>query len=438
MLLPQQHHYQFHSGLGNSLWHFLTYTNRSTNVPNFVSTAYNMVKVLDHQQQLFFINQYNNGTNETFLVRPGFEGDEYYSTNNSSSYEEYLFSADGAASAIVNTGFYNVGAPHLLFPLTSISPETIVLLIVILLILSLLNNLFYLLLDASWHVIRVIAVGILRCGPIPNHIAIIMDGNRRWAQGRNMKRSDGHRFGYSKLKESLHWCERLGIKTVTVYAFSIENFKRSAEEVKTLMDLANEKFKTMISDGDIVQRHGMQVRIMGKFDMLPEYVKQSASKAIHRSRFNNKVVLNLCMPYTSTEEIANALNTLSEAVNDGKIELGDITTDLVDACLYSHPAGDPELLIRTSGETRFSDFLLWQSVSNTYFAIVKELWPDFSEWSFFSVIWKYQSYYPYLQRFHKVVNHRHRQQQQRAHVSEFLSQKSDAQRKIYEQYANQS
>lgn len=353
---------------------------------------------------LSFLSYSNRSTDLAFLTAPPPPS----LFLNSDGIELTLISGGGFGSC---GGGCGGGAPHLLQPLFAHGLETMALIVLATLVLASAKMIFLdlgLLLQAF---VRQVAIFLLTSTSseehqeqeshsdsedcelhfVPRHIAFIMDGNRRWAQHQGLvKRSEGHKFGYDKLHESLHWCAQLGIKTVTVYAFSIENFKRPKEEVDTLMNLARDKFLQMLAEDDIVKKHNMRVRVIGNFELLPHFVQDAAVQAIQQSQDNDGVVFNICMPYTSTEEIVAALNRVSRGVNEGHLHSDDINSDLIDRCLLSRHSPPPELIIRTSGETRLSDFLLWQGGSSTMLSFLDVMWPDFSEWDFFKVLWRYQ------------------------------------------------
>ncbi|XP_072036067.1 dehydrodolichyl diphosphate synthase complex subunit DHDDS-like isoform X1 [Amphiura filiformis] len=230
---------------------------------------------------------------------------------------------------------------------------------------------------------------ILRRGPVPQHVAFIMDGNRRFARKLSVERAEGHLKGFDKLAETLQWCLDLGITEVTVYAFSIENFKRSKEEVDGLMELAKQKFKRLLEEKELIEKHEVCVRILGDLTMLPVELQQVVAEVVHISRNNTKAVLNVCFAYTARHEIANATKELAEGVQLGLLRPSDISEELLEQCLYTNQSRDPDLLVRTSGEVRLSDFLLWQS-SYTVLSFVEVLWPEFSIWHLFSAVLHYQ------------------------------------------------
>jgi ditrans,polycis-polyprenyl diphosphate synthase len=210
----------------------------------------------------------------------------------------------------------------------------------------------------NWY--QRLAVNIIKSGPVPNHIAFIMDGNRRFATKINKKKYEGHAEGFEKLSETLQWCLDLGIKEVTVYAFSIENFKRSPEEVDTLMSLAREKFKKMLEEQDKLMEQGICIRIIGNLKLLPLDIQKTVAEAMLLTKNNKTAILNVAFAYTSRDELTSSMTTILEGVECGDLDVKDIDEHLIDKCLYTRHCSEPDLLLRTSGESRFSDFLLWQ------------------------------------------------------------------------------
>ncbi|KAK3576990.1 hypothetical protein CHS0354_005998 [Potamilus streckersoni] len=237
---------------------------------------------------------------------------------------------------------------------------------------------------------------VLKSGPIPKHIAIIMDGNRRFAKKKSMDRAEGHLKGFDKLAETLEWCLNLGIREVTVYAFSIENFKRSKEEVDCLLELARQKFARLLEEKELIQKHEVCIHVLGNLSLLPRDLQELVADAVNLSKHNTRAVLNVCFAYTSRDEISTAIRELAEGVQMGMLKESDISEELLEKCLYTNKSADPDLLIRTSGEVRLSDFLLWQS-SFSVLAFVKVLWPEFSIWHFYAAILHYQKNYDAIQ-----------------------------------------
>ncbi|MEQ2281413.1 hypothetical protein AMECASPLE_030032 [Ameca splendens] len=214
--------------------------------------------------------------------------------------------------------------------------------------------------EGELNLLERISANILMAGPMPKHVAFIMDGNRRFAHKKNMERQDGHMQGFNKLAETLLWCKHLSIPEVTVYAFSIENFKRSKEEVDGLMELARQKFEKLLEEQENLEKHGVCIRVLGDLNMLPLDLQQVIAKAVIMTKNHNKCFLNVCFAYTSRYEITNAVREMASGVEQGLIKASDVSEALLSECLYSNNSPNPDLLIRTSGEVRLSDFLLWQ------------------------------------------------------------------------------
>ncbi|XP_055340532.1 dehydrodolichyl diphosphate synthase complex subunit DHDDS-like [Paramacrobiotus metropolitanus] len=239
----------------------------------------------------------------------------------------------------------------------------------------------------SW--LQKVACDVVKMGRIPNHVAFIMDGNRRFAKRLHIDRAQGHLMGFDKLTETLEWCSDLGITEVTVYAFSIENFKRSKEEVDCLMELARQKFGVLLSEREKLHQHGVCVRIIGNLHMLPLDIQEIANEIMEMTSENNRAFLNVCMAYTAREEIAHSVKELATLAVNGDIRLDEIDEKALSSHLYTRMSSDPDLLIRTSGEIRLSDFLLWQA-SHSILSFVEVLWPDFSLWHLLACILYYQ------------------------------------------------
>eukprot|EP00051_Salpingoeca_urceolata_P035413 m.29524 g.29524 ORF g.29524 m.29524 type:complete len:393 (-) comp9174_c0_seq2:215-1393(-) len=237
--------------------------------------------------------------------------------------------------------------------------------------------------------LRTAALYVLTSGRVPRHVAFIMDGNRRFARKNHLACAKGHAMGFEKLRETLQWCMDLGVKEVTVYAFSLANFKRPPEEVQALMALAKDKFTQMLERGDLIDKHGVCVRVFGDVARLPHDVQVVIARAVTGSCHNTKAVLNVCFPYTSTHEMTQVATEIAQGVGKGQLLLEDVTEELVDQALYTGRSPKLDLLIRTSGEVRLSDFLLWQSsFSCLYFSQV--LWPEFTFWELLRCLLHYQ------------------------------------------------
>ncbi|KAK2459495.1 hypothetical protein APHAL10511_008479 [Amanita phalloides] len=243
--------------------------------------------------------------------------------------------------------------------------------------------------------LRNFLLNVLASGPIPSHIAFVMDGNRRFARSQNKAVQQGHAQGYETLRHILELCLRLGVRCVSVYAFSIENFKRSKEEVDVLMKLAGEKLEELSRHGDLLDEYGVRLNVIGKIELLPESVQLAAKKAQIMTKHNNRAILNICMPYTARDEIATAVQS---AVHEALLSTSssDLPPTLTEHDITSHlmitRAGSPplDILIRTSGVKRLSDFMLWQCCENTQIHFSKAYWPEYSIWQFIPVILDYQ------------------------------------------------
>lgn len=238
---------------------------------------------------------------------------------------------------------------------------------------------------------QLFCIKVIKTGRIPDHVAFIMDGNRRYAKKFHVESSVGHHRGFDKLSETLKWCLDLGISEVTVYAFSIENFKRSDEEVGALMELARDKFGRLLDETDQMNEWGVQINVAGRLSLLPNDVQVLLSKAVLATKNNNKLKLNIAYAYTARDEISRAASHIVDGVRNSELLGEDINAELVSNTLELK---EPELLVRTSGELRLSDFMLWQ-LSNTVLYFSDVLWPEFSLWNFLAAILHYQRHAPF-------------------------------------------
>lgn len=225
---------------------------------------------------------------------------------------------------------------------------------------------------------------------MPKHIAIIMDGNRRYAklQG-DIDVVKGHEFGVDTLEKVLDWCIELGIDIITAYAFSTENFNRPAHEVEGLMKLFIFNFKRLV-DHEKIHKNEVKVQVVGRTELLPDEVKEAIAEAETATKHYNKRFLNLAIGYDGRLEIIDSFKKIIKDVQDGKISIDDVDEDLVSKNLYTGGLADPNLIIRTSGEERLSGFLLWQSsYSELYFC--ETLWPELRKVDFLRAIRSYQA-----------------------------------------------
>ncbi len=225
-------------------------------------------------------------------------------------------------------------------------------------------------------------------GPVPGHVAIIMDGNRRFADSFGLGASDGHEMGRDKLEELLDWCVEVGVRVLTVYAFSTENLNRDPGEVEELMSLFAKNFRKA-GDDERVHKHRIRIRAIGNLELLPQKVQEAIRYAEERTAEYTDYSFNLAVAYGGREEILNAIRLLAKDAVDTKIAVDDIDEDLFSKYLYTSDIPDPDLILRTSGEERISNFLLWQlAYSELYFTDV--YWPGFRKVDFLRSIRAYQ------------------------------------------------
>lgn len=210
---------------------------------------------------------------------------------------------------------------------------------------------------------------------LPKHIAIIMDGNRRWAKNKNLTTLDGHTAGADNLEKIAIYLNKIGVKYMTVYAFSTENWKRSKEEVAALMMLLRTRLAKMIENKDF---DNIKIRVIGEKDNVPKDVTESVKKITDKTKNNTGLILNIAFNYGGRAEIVNATKEIAQSIKDGTISIEDINEELISSKLYTASQPDPDLMIRTSYELRTSNFLPWQ-LSYSEFYFTEKHWPDFDE-----------------------------------------------------------
>jgi len=210
---------------------------------------------------------------------------------------------------------------------------------------------------------------------MPEHIAIIMDGNRRWAKQRGKPASFGHKEGAKTLEKIVRYANKIGLKYITVYAFSTENWKRAEEEVKALMMLLQNYLDEYAKRADT---ENIRVKILGDISALSEGMQKSINKCMERTKDNTGVTFNIALNYGGRDEIIKGIKQIIEKVDKKEISINEITEQVVSDNLYTKGQPDPDLLIRTSGELRLSNFLPWQLVYSEFLFIDKN-WPDFEE-----------------------------------------------------------
>ncbi|CAL5371386.1 hypothetical protein CsSME_00006044 [Camellia sinensis var. sinensis] len=271
-----------------------------------------------------------------------------------------------------------------------------------------------------WMYIRKFLFSILCVGPIPDHIAFIMDGNRRYAKKQKLEEGSGHKAGFLALMSLLKYCYELGVKYTTIYAFSIDNFRRRPEEVQYVMDLMLEKIEGLLKEESIVNQFGVRVSFVGNLKLLNEAVRVAAEKVMIATANNTKTRLLICVAYTSSDEIVNAVQESCREKWHGIKALNGMKNDEIQALdgemseeyqeknpgiklvdleknMYMAIAPDPDILIRSSGETRLSNFLLWQA-TNTLLCCPRALWPEMGLWNLVWAVLKFQRNYSYMEK----------------------------------------
>jgi undecaprenyl diphosphate synthase len=221
---------------------------------------------------------------------------------------------------------------------------------------------------------------------LPAHVAIIMDGNGRWAKMRGRPRVYGHKNGVRAVREVTEACAELGVKHLTLYAFSTENWNRPITEVGALMELL---VLTIGRELKTLQKNNIRLNAIGKLEFLPEKCYKELMSAIEKTKNNERMTLTLALSYGSREEITDAFNRIQVDMDKGIIEKENISPDIIEKYLYTAGIPDPELLIRTSGEYRISNFLLWQiAYAELYFT--DKFWPDFAREDLYQAIYNFQ------------------------------------------------
>ncbi|TAH01829.1 MAG: isoprenyl transferase [Sphingobacteriales bacterium] len=221
---------------------------------------------------------------------------------------------------------------------------------------------------------------------LPKHIAIVMDGNGRWAKEKGKLRVFGHKHGVISVKDVIEGATEIGIQNVTLYAFSTENWNRPKLEVTAIMEIListiNRETKTLVDNN-------VKLNVIGNINALPEICKRELSQAMQKTAHNNRLTLTLALSYSARWDIANAAKNIAIAVQNGELNVNDINEEIFPSYLNTHNLPDPELMIRTSGEHRISNYLLWElAYAELYFT--PKLWPDFRREDLFEAIYDYQ------------------------------------------------
>ncbi len=222
---------------------------------------------------------------------------------------------------------------------------------------------------------------------LPAHIAVIMDGNGRWANRRRLPRVAGHKAGIGPVRSTVETCARLGVKVLTLYAFSVENWKRPRHEVQTLWRLLRYYLQQELPE---LQKNDIRLQAIGRLDALPAQVRRELDAGVEATAQNRGLLVNLAINYGGRAEIVDAVNSILEMARlDGSISTLKIDEDLIAGNLYTAASPDPDLLIRTSGEMRISNFLLWQ-IAYAELVVTETLWPDFTRTDLLRAVVEYQ------------------------------------------------
>ena len=220
---------------------------------------------------------------------------------------------------------------------------------------------------------------------LPRHVAIIMDGNGRWAKQRNLPRVEGHRMGAESVRAVIRTAGELGIKYLTLYAFSVENWNRPKDEVDTLMKYLAHYMKTEFAE---LNRNNVRLEVIGQIHRLPEFVQKQLKKTQEALSRNNGLTLIMALSYGGRTEIVDAVRSIAAKVKRGELEPAEVTEQVMADHLYTRKWPDPDVLVRTSGEMRVSNFLLWQ-ISYAELVVTPTLWPDFRKPQFYAALEEY-------------------------------------------------
>ncbi len=220
---------------------------------------------------------------------------------------------------------------------------------------------------------------------VPTHVAVIMDGNGRWAKQRHLPRVEGHRHGVESVRAIVRAAGEVGVKYLTLYAFSVENWNRPKDEVDTLMRYLARFLKNEIGE---LNKNNVRLDAIGQIYRLPEFVQEQLKKTKAALARNNGLTLILALSYGGRTELVEAVRSIGQKIKDGDLEPAEINEPLISQNLYTRHYPDPDLLIRTSGEMRISNFLLWQ-ISYSELVVTPTLWPDFRKAQFFDALEEY-------------------------------------------------
>lgn len=244
-----------------------------------------------------------------------------------------------------------------------------------------------------------VAVKVIKSGPIPKHISLIMDGNRTYSKKNKIELKDGYELGFKKALNIMNWCLDIGIKHLSVYAFSIENFNRSVDEVTLLMDIARQKVRNLLTDETIIA-NGIRIRFLGKLSMLPKDLVEIMDQVMEKTKNGKNLTFNLMFAYTSRDEISHSMKINVENNLRTRNYSADITEKTITKSLYLEQPVD--ILIRSSGVTRLSDYMMWQADSSPL-CFVENTWPDVGIWHILISVFYYQVTYKRLMSVKKCL-----------------------------------
>jgi len=220
----------------------------------------------------------------------------------------------------------------------------------------------------------------------PRHVAVILDGNRRFAKRLMLEPWKGHEYGEKKVEKLIDWCLKLGIEELTIYTFSIQNFNRPKKEFDYLMNLIKDAFNNFCDDLKI-KKYGIKVNVLGRYSMFPKDVVAAIDKIIAKTKNNKKFILNFAMAYGGREELTDAVRRIAQEVKRGRLDPEKINEKVVEANLYT--TSEPDIIIRTGGEKRTSNFLMWQSSYSEWFFLEKT-WPEFTQQDLIDVLKEFE------------------------------------------------
>ncbi|AMD18881.1 HBL021Wp [Eremothecium sinecaudum] len=246
-------------------------------------------------------------------------------------------------------------------------------------------------------------LNILQMGPLPQHVSFIMDGNRRYARSLNLPLKRAHEEGSLTLFRTLHICKRVGIDVASAYAFSIENFNRPQEEIDTLTDMLSKRLQELANRANTLndRLYGAKLFVVGDRSLLSEELNNKINYVESMTKHNTAFIVYICLPYTTRNDIYHSMYEVVKLCKDGVVNSKDITVELLNSAMYLGPSSNKaDILVRTSGHTRLSDYMLWQTHENSVIEFSKCMWPDFTFQTFYLVLLKW-SYFTTLQRARK-------------------------------------